>query len=206
MGASKGSISYLLYHVDGEPGDGFEAEALERIHEFRIQELRPDSDVDSLTGWCVLDDMLDTEFTRDKVFRGEYLTLGLRVDRWSLPGALLKARIRRAEDELKARTSRQRLSKSDREQVRNAVSLELKKQLVPSANVIDLVWNLRKRQLRFWTQSAARNEHFVELFESTFGIRLYATHPYIAAVNCGLTPEETAALDSVEHTRFTAFG
>lgn len=206
MGALKGSISYTLYHVEGEPGPGFETEALERIHEFRIQDLHPVSDADSHHGWCVLDDMLDVEFTRDKIFRGEYLCLGMRVDRWSLPGALLKARLRRAEDEVKLKTGRQRLFKSERETLRNQMVLELKQQLVPTANAFDMVWNIQKRQLRFWTQSGGRLELFLELFESTFGLRLYPTHPYIAALHVGLTNDEVVALDDLSLTRFTDFG
>jgi hypothetical protein len=69
-----------------------------------------------------------------------------------------------------------------------------------------MVWNIQKRQLRFWTQSGGRLELFLELFESTFGLRLYPTHPYIAALHLGLNNDEILALDDLSLTRFTNFG
>jgi hypothetical protein len=201
VGAIKGSISYALFEVDGSLGDRPEGRILERLHEYRFQELTAAHEEDSRSGWCVMTDMLDTVFTNENVFRNEYICFGLRTDRWSLPGALLKARIAREEEAVRERTGRTRLYKSEREAVRDAQSRLLKAQLVPSAASIDVVWNTQKKQLRIWTLSPARLDLFDELFVPTFGaefgVRLVRRRPYTAAMAAGLSAEQIARIDTL---------
>lgn len=205
MGALKGSISYTLYHVDGELPQNFTEQFLERIQEFSFRELKPESEDDTSHGWCVLGDMLDIEFDASKVFRNEYLGLGLRVDKWALPGALLKALIERKGKEVMEQKGKTRLLRSEKEAIRETVTRGMKEMMLPSAAMVDMVWNLEEKQVRFWTQSGGRCELFMELFESTFGVRLVPTNPYVAAINCGLSDAEVGALSDVEQVRFTSF-
>lgn len=206
MGAFKGSISCALYHVDGEPESGFRDDFMERIHEFRFVDLTPDDEDDLRWGWCCAQDMLDTDFTKAKVFQNEYLCLGLRVDRWSLPGALLKARIARREDQKKQEFQKAKLLRSEKEAIREFVSREMKQQMLPAATMVDMVWNIDRREVRFWSQSTGRREQFEELFESTFQLRLVHSNPYVAALHCDLSDDLVGRLADVEYARFTSLG
>ena len=206
MGALKGSISYTLYYVEGTLEPGFVDAFMERIEEFRFRELTPESEDDMTFGWCRIDDMLRADIDRTGAFRGGYLTLGMRVDRWSLPGALLKARIAERQQQVMTEFSKAKLSRMEKERVRETVTREMKGQTLPSASMVDMVWQLDEGRVRFWSQSNTRREQFEELFESTFGMRLQPSGPYIAAVNCGLTDEATGRLADVEQAAFTNFG
>jgi recombination associated protein RdgC len=206
VGAVRGSISYTLYYVQGELPAGFQEEFLQRICEFVFTELTPQSDADTQHGWCVLDRMLDLDFTREKIFRGSYLSLGLRVDRWSLPGALLKARMEAESEKWLADKGRTRLLRSEKDAIRDMVVRELKQQLIPSASMVDMVWNLDEGQVRFWSQTSARLELFEELFESTFGVRLVQANAWSVAMNSGLDANTLAGLDSIEQAAFTDLG
>lgn len=202
VGASKGSVSYTLYRVRGEVDRKEIGPMIERINEFRFRGLTPSSDSDIEHGWCVFDDMLSTEFTLENVVLDSYIRLGLRTDRWSLPGALMKARIEKLSQAKLAESKRAKATKREREEIRLAVVAEMKLQSIPAASSIDMVWNLDDNTVRFWTQSGAKREVFQELFETTFDFQLVATSPYVAALNCGLDDDLIGNLDGLEHSVF----
>lgn len=205
MGARKGTISYSLFHIDGDLPDGYREHYLERIEEFRFTELTPESEEDIIHGWTVLDDLLSTAFTTDNVFLGEYLVLSMRTDRWSLPSALLKAHVERRTREIMQEQNKAKLFRSEKMAIREDVTRQLKQQTLPSAGVVDMVWNLERKEVRFWSQSGRSVEFFEALFESTFDLRLVADNPYVAALNCGLSTSLVGRLADVEQSRFTSF-
>lgn len=204
MGARKGTISYQLFHVRDPLPDDYRGVFLERIDEFRFSELTPESEEDITYGWTVLDDMLSTGFTRENVFLGEYLCLGMRTDRWSLPSALLKAHAAKREREVMEAQGKAKLFKSERVALREDVTRQLKQRTLPSAGVVDMVWSLEREEVRFWSQSARALENFENLFESTFGLRLVPDNPYVAAINCGLADALVGNLADIEQSRFTS--
>jgi DNA recombination-dependent growth factor C len=204
MGARSGSISYQLYHIEGA-APASTAAALERIQEFAFQPLTPDAEDDFSYGWCVFEDLLSTEFTADNTMRGEYLCLSMRLDQWRLPGALFKARVEKKGREVLERNGKTKLFRSEKEQIRETVSRELKTMTLPAASVTDLVWSVDGGVVRFWSQSARMLELFESLFESTFEVRLRPSNPYVEAVEAGLPDALVGALAVVEQASFSAF-
>lgn len=204
MGARKGTITYSLFYVQDDLPSDYRAMFLERIDEFRFAELTPESEEDLTYGWTVFDQMLSTDFTRDNVFLGEYLCLSMRTDRWSLPASLLKAHAAVREREVMEAQGKNKLFKSERVALREEVTRQLKRRTLPSAGVVDMVWSLERREVRFWSQSGRAVENFESLFESTFGLRLVPDNPYVAALNCGLGDELVGALAEAEQSRFTS--
>lgn len=202
MGALTGTVSYTLFHVDGEIPDDWRELWMERIVEFSFQPLRPELEEDSSVGWCVMGDLLNTDFNDANVLRGEYLCLGMRRDAWSLPPALLKAHIAERSEQHLQEHGLMRLSRLQRDQISEAVIQELKKQALPSANSVDMVWNLDSNVLRFWSQSGSTLERFYDLFESTFNLRLVPSSAYVAAINLGLSEELIGELSMVEQELF----
>lgn len=205
VGARKGTISYSLFHIDGELPDGYQDLFLERIQEFRFTELTPESEEDLVHGWTVLDDLLSTEFDKHNIYLGEYLVLSMRTDRWSLPGALLKAFVEKRTQEVMKEQNKSKLFRSEKMAIREDVTRKLKTMTLPSAGAVDMVWNLERKEVRFWSQSTRALELFEALFESTFDLRLVPDNPYIAAVNCGLSDSLVGALAGVEQSSFTDF-
>lgn len=202
MGVLNGSISYTLYHVDGDVSEGYEQAFLEKIEEFRFLPLTPDSEDDISMGWVQIGDMLRNDFSAGDVFMGDYLLLSLRVDRWSLPAALLKATIAQRAREYAEQKGKVKLSKLEKEDLRETLRREFKEHMLPAANAIDLVWNIKQGQVRLWSQSGKVKEQFVELFESTFGLRLHEHGPYIAARAASLNDEQLYALADTVNTDF----
>ncbi|MFT4704722.1 MAG: hypothetical protein ACI81R_002430 [Bradymonadia bacterium] len=202
MGARKGSISYQLYHVEGDTPTDRDA-VLQRIREFAFEALTPETEEDFSFGWCDFENLLGVEFTSAGVFRGEYLCLGVRIDQWRLPGALMKARIEIESKTILERTQKPKLFRSEKEVIRESVSREMKGRTLPSAATVDMVWNIEKAQVRFWSQSTRMLELFESLFESTFEVRLSHSGPYIEAMALPLTDNQVSAMAGIERARFT---
>lgn len=205
MGAVAGTVSYMLYRVEGERPESWKQAWMERIEEFAFRPLTPESEEDTSLGWCVLGELLNTSFTLENVLRGEYLCLSQRVDRWALPPALLKARIAERADQVQQEHQLHRLSRLQKDQVREVVMREMKAQSLPVASSVDMVWNLDTNTLRFWSQSGTAIERFLDLFESTFGLRLVPCSAYVAAVNVGLSDALIGELATVEQAVFVDF-
>lgn len=203
MGASRGSISYTLYRTRGEFDRAQLDTALERMNEFKFRGLSPESEADVENGWCVFDDLLQTDFDAGNVFVDPYIRFGLRTDRWSLPSALVKAQIAKRLSKLAEQTKRSRPTKKEKEEVRALVVAEMKRNMLPAASAVDVVWNIEDGTVRFWTQSARKREVFEDLFQSTFDLEIKATTPYLAATSCGLDAELTGNLDGIERAIFT---
>lgn len=202
MGATSGSISYTLYYVEGELPDDYKTDYLERIREFRFRELTPESEEEESLGWVQLAELLNTEFTRDAVFQNEYVCASMRMDRWSLPAALFRAEYdKRAAEEAEKRGKR-KLSRTEADALKEVMRREFKARSLPSTSMTDMVWNVDTQTLRFWSHTNKRNELFQELFESTFGMRLFAQSPYIAARQLSLDKDVFARLGDVEQEGF----
>lgn len=203
MGVLSGSISYTLFHVEGDVKHMQRDELIGRIAEFEFQPLLPDSEEDMTMGWVRVDDMLRWDFTNESVFRGPYLLLSLRTDRWSLPAALLRATVQQRTDAFAAERGRTRLSRTERDTIRETVRREFKEQMLPSAGAVDMAWDMEGGQLRFWSQSKGAKEAFQELFESTFDVRIHENGPYMAARSLPLSDDEVMRLADIEYTDFS---
>lgn len=203
MGVLQGSITYTLFHVEGELPERYEEAFLERIQEFAFQPLTPDAEEDTTMGWVRVDDMLSWEFSKDSVFRSGQLLLSMRTDKWSLPGALLRATVAQRVEQFAAEKGRVKLSKLEKDVIAETVRREFKQHMLPAAASVDMAWDLEKGLLRLWSQSGRAKESFFELFESTFGVRLHENGPYMAARSLELTKDELHALELLEYTDFS---
>ena len=139
------------------------------------------------------------------MFRGELVCLGMRIDQWRLPGALLRARSAEMAQEVKARTGKQKLFRSEKEHIRETVTRELKQRTLPSAQMVDCVWEPDAKRVRFWSQSNRMLELFESLFESTFEVRLVPSNPYVEAIEAKLDDALVGRLADAEPARFTSF-
>ncbi len=203
MGALKGSISYSKHYVRGALPEDFRDPFMERIHLRAFRPLGPEED-EARVGWCSIENPLDFELDHGKVFFNSYLNLGLRIDRWQIPGPLFKAHFAEAEREHLAKRGRSKLGKSEKEDLALRVSRRLRKQLVPAMKTVDLSWNLETGVVRFWSQAPALVEALGEIFEATFGLDLVPESPFTAAARIGLGEAHERAFATLVPSVFNA--
>jgi recombination associated protein RdgC len=206
MPALKGSLTYARFFVEGELPKDFREKFLRAIRHRAMQPLTADDDVAERSGWCAIGEPFDLELSYDGVFYNNFINLGFRTDRWSIPGPLLRTRVREAESAYLVKRGRERLSRSEKAEIKELVARKLRKQFVPTTRATDLSWSLEDGIVRFFSQSARPTANMLELFEKTFGVKLVPEAPYTLAARLGLSKAEDQAWTKLEPTQLMAAG
>ena len=158
---------------------------------------------------CILKTTSPASFTHDQVFFNQYVVFGMRIDKWALPSAWVKAMTRQAiaqrlpqvskeeakilEDDGKLRT-KAKLSKREKDKIKLEIITLVKQHILTSMKVIDVCWNIAERKLRFWSQSQAVCDEFAELFKETFGLEIHEDCPLLMAKDLGMTEKQLDAM------------
>ncbi len=200
MGAFSGSISVTKFFVHGELPEELRTAFMRRIKLRAFRPLVVEEDADERYGWCVMGEPLDGVLGHETVFYNSYVNLGFRLDRWRFPKAVLKAELARAEQERLAALDRERLSRAEKQELRDRIKIALKRKALPSMQHFDFSWNLETGEAFFWSQTPSIHERLTELFELTFKLELVASSPWIAAVELELGPRAEDALGRVQPT------
>lgn len=194
MGALRGSIGYSKLHVRGDLPEQFADRFVEAIRLRAFRPLTPADEDDERVGWVSIHHPFDTDFDHAKLFANEYLNLGLRIDRYRIPGAILKAHLAEAEAARLEETGQSKLSKSQREDVKAMVVRRLREQFLPAMRVVDVSINLQTKVVRFFSHSTKMQETLIEHFETTFRLGLVQDGAYVRAENLGFS---SGLLDTV---------
>ena len=80
-----------------------------------------------------------------------------------------------------AETGRQRLSSSQRRELKEYVKESLKKSTLPSIQVFDLVWDTSQGLAYFASLSIKARERVEDLFKRSFGLTFIPLVPYLRA-------------------------
>jgi hypothetical protein len=206
MPALKGSLTYARFFVEGEPPKDFREKFMRAIRLRAIEPLTADDDVAERSGWCAIGEPFDIDLHYEGVFFNNFLNLGFRTDRWSIPGPLLRTRVREAESAYLVKRGRERLSRSEKAEIKELVARKLRKQFVPTTRAVDLSWSLEDGVVRFFSQSPRPTATMLELFTKTFGLKLVPEAPYTLAARLGLSKAEEQAWTGLEVTQLSAAG
>lgn len=202
VGAFAGSLSYSKFFVRGDVPEDYQNGFMRRIRHRAFQPLTPEDDADEHLGWSVIGSPLDLVLGYENVYYRQYVCLGMRVDRWRIPGPLLKAHFAQAQQELLEKKGKERLAQTEKQQLRALVTAKLKRQLLPAMAATDSVWNIDTGVVLLWSHSKAVQERFSALFEATYGVELAANSPFVAATEPGLLDEQEAALAMSQASSF----
>ena len=193
MPALKGSLTYTRFFVDGELPADFRERYMKSIRLRAMKPLEPDDEDLERSGWCRVGEPFELDLGYEDVFYNEYVNLGLRTDRWVIPGPMLRSRMREAEQAYLSKKGRERLSKSERAELKALVAKKLRKQLSPAVRMVDLSWSTGDGLVRFFSQAPGPLGVVTEMFFRTFGLKLVPEAPYTLAARLGLTKAQEKA-------------
>ena len=181
MGALSGSVSASKFYVQGDLPKDVRRSYMQRIELRAFRPLRPEEEADERAGWCAVGQPFELELTPDKVFTGPYLALGLRIDRFRFPPAVVNAELEQASRALREKKGQEKLSRGQKEELKQRVLSSMRKRFLPRMQAVDLVWHLDRQELYFWSQSSTLHERLAALFELSFGLELVLDSPFVAA-------------------------
>ena len=163
-----------------------------------MRPLEPDDEALESVGWCKIGEPFELELGYEDVFYNEYVNLGFRVDRWVIPGPLLRRKVREAETAALAKKGRERLSRREKTELKELVARKLRRDLVPAMRAADLSWSVEEGLVRFFSLSPRTTGMMSDLFQRTFSLMLVPEAPYTLAARLGLSRAEETAWQALE--------
>jgi recombination associated protein RdgC len=205
VGLFSGSLSYTRHFIDGEIAADFPRNALKEIQKRALRPLVPEDEDLLRTGWCMAGDPSTLEFEHNDVFFNEFVNLGLRIDRWVVPGPLLRAKVKEAEVAFLAKKGRDRLTRIEKKELKELTAKRLRRQLTPASKATDLSWSLGEGCVRLFSHSPGVAAHLADLFYKTFNLKLVPEAPYTLAARLGLSKNEETAWTQFDTPVFVEF-
>ena len=198
MGLMKGPITYRKFYVRGALAESPHKKYLERIRARGFKPLTPEDDA-AAVGWVPVERPYDDEvsFRAESVFFGGYLALAIRIDRWKFPTSVVKSKMAAAERAYKQKTGKERISRAEKAELREAIDRKLRREGLPTSSTADVSFNLSTMELRLFGRGGLVAEHFHELFEKTFQLRLLPAGAFVTGTALGV-----ADLATLEPTMF----
>ncbi|MBN2284372.1 MAG: recombination-associated protein RdgC [Deltaproteobacteria bacterium] len=176
MGLIKGTITFSRYHVAGDLPQDFSAFFDRELKKYAFD----NSSVvrEKSLGWTGLENVLDRNFEYASYHLGECLVFSLRIDRRTIPPALLRLRILEAEKARAEETGRRRLSRSERKDIKEQVRQRLLEKVPAIPSFHDVIWCPAKGWLIIGTTAPSVMEDFEKYFDRSFSLKLVPALPW----------------------------
>jgi len=184
MGLKKGAFSFSRFAVSSPLPGNFADLFDEKIKAFAFRDFFPENEEKSL-GWTGLQDILDREFAYATHTLGDYRVFSLRIDRKTIPSALLRLRFLEAQRDMLAERETKKLYKEEKEALREAIRQDLLKQSSPLPSLFDICWSLSRGMIYFSSHSEKILQDFQDFFGETFEMALSLHVPWLDALAQG---------------------
>ncbi len=177
MGLLSGSFTCRRYQVLHQEGEGFREACLVRLREFAFQEPLSAAKKGETFGWVSVHNLTDIDFTPDKVFYSQYFTFALRSDIKRLPSRLFRALLDNECQKWMASTGREKIPAPVKRELRDRLELSLLPRHLPTVSAVEVMWDLSRNELLFFSLSGKVNDTFRKLFSRTFQVHLRPLGP-----------------------------
>ncbi len=171
MGLIASSVSIIRYRVRGEIEGSFWDVVDHGIASGAFREIETASDEIGI-GWTSIEDFTDTTF-RSSYVRGNYVAVSLRVDSVRIPPRVLEIQLKQEARKILEQTGAHRLSAAQNRDLKDHLKQTLRKQVFPSIQVYDLVWDTANAVAYFGSHSPkarrTRGTTFQEMFRPDTG-------------------------------------
>ena len=185
MGLYTGSASYIRYTVDGELSGSLKEIVLTRLNDCSFKELDQPSGRDKSIGWVSVENMASAFFDDLHFAKDPYVAFSLRIDTRRIAPLTLKAALLREEMHYKKQTNKERLSRKEKDLLKEQVKNSLMKKALPVPVLYDICWNTATGILLFFSTNKKANTEFMDFFMSAFELTLTPLFPYELAQMLG---------------------
>ncbi len=200
---NKSSLSICRFRSLGDKPDVMAPEFRETIEKFSVENMIATVEMGGRAGWTGPQHFFDTDFELENIYHEPYLTLGLRVDKKKVPGALFRAMCLREEQAWRKEADAERVPPKKRREIREQCRAELLAEVNTSYAQVDWFWNVQTRLVGVGSFSKGALDIFVDLFERTFETELEPLNPYTQGCALLGTEDELGLLVACEPTDFS---
>ncbi|MCA9569422.1 MAG: recombination-associated protein RdgC [Myxococcales bacterium] len=172
MGLVQGGLNGRRFRITTPLPEGFRDRYLQGVREFAFQPRLDATDKEPTVGWVDIFEAANTKFELNTFLFDRYLALALRSDKKSVNGRYAKIALYEREQQVMEERGLEKLSKDDKEALKEAVEAELFARALPSVSTTDVVWDTVSGQVIVFGTSDSQVEIVVENFEATFDVRL----------------------------------
>lgn len=177
MGLTSGSANLVEFEVIGDLPDSKWDFAKERIRTFGFQDIDDTYDEYSI-GWVSPLDMFVSEFESED---SGIIVASMRIDERKVPAAVIKKAVGKAfKQEMESRQI-PRLGKGVKADIKVRVVTELVRKAEPVATVVEMVWDMERREVFFFSTNRKMQALFEDFFKECFGVMLQQRIPYTIA-------------------------
>jgi len=180
MGLSSNKVSISQYFVRGK----IDSPIIETITRGLVNNTISEIDQqvsDRAVGWTSFDRPFQPDFSGASFVFGNYFVFALRIDKKNIAAKVLKKHYTIEAARKMSESGRDYLSKTEKKLIKDHVLNSLSLRIPATPNVYDIVWNLEKSSLWFFTNLKAANEELETLFSKSFSLSLIRMFPYTAA-------------------------
>jgi len=178
MGFNNQTVSYVTYRVTEDVnGEELRQSILRGLTVGRISPIDVDLGHDQSFGFATFEDPLQTEFTEQNIFFDPLAVFSFRVDKLAVPAGTLRIYTRKRLQDRLAASSRSRMPREERDELSEQVRLELLRRALPSINAVDVIWDMARGIIRFYSLSQSLNEAFLVRFNQFLDLKLQAMNP-----------------------------
>ncbi len=177
MGLLKGSLTFSRYRVKGELPAEFRPFFDRQIKKYAFRDLTASAEEQAF-GWTCLENPLDTAFEGGRYCAGDFFYFSLRLDRKSVPPALLRLKCLEEERKSLKDSGRTRLFSEQAREIKERVFLHLLTKAHPVPSFYDVCWSVPGGWLLVGSHADRVFEIFEDLFKITFNARLTACLPW----------------------------
>jgi len=187
----------MRYRVRGELAGSFWDSVDEGVKKGAFREIDTPGDEVGM-GWVAMEDFTDRDFPGASYLRGNYVALSLRVDTIRVPPRILEIQVRKESAKLLEETGKQRLSSAQHRELKERIKETLKRQVFPSIQVFDLIWDTSKAVAYFGAHAVKARDRVESHFKKCFGLTLVPLIPYIRATELLVDKDQQQALENLK--------
>lgn len=202
MGFFSRSTSMMRYKTKGEVSGSFWEAVDSGVRSGSFSEVDSPGELIGL-GWTAIEDFSEYDFSGASYLYGNYVALSLRVDTVRVPPRILEIQVKKETRKLLKETGQRRLSSNQRKELKENVKEALKKQVLPSIQVFDFVWDTSKSIVYFTSHSIKARERFEDHFKKSFGLSLIPLIAYLRAEEILAGSIDKSSLERIKASDFT---
>ena len=173
MGLVSGGLNGRRFRITTPLPEGFRDLFLEGARSYAFPEPVPPFGAEPLVGWVNLFDPADRDIELNSLLYDRYVALSMRVDKKAVNGKFFQIALTRRIAEVCEERGIEKLSKDQKQDIKDALEAELLRQALPSVSLHDIAWDTHTGDVIVFATSEATLELFRGLVDDSFGVRLH---------------------------------